>query len=186
LSCISLENPYLTYDRISYWENGDILFTDVIEKYPNFPFAYSNRGYLYFDHYAMKTYKETNPQQFIRYMDLALSDYNNAISLDTSFVSPRVNKAVLLYNYGQFQNDTVKYHAALKDFTIALKLQPKNKDALLGRANTLGTLQLNSKLKIITQRFLFIIKLCNAILNTVNPIHGEDWQNTKYRIIKVQ
>ena len=132
---------YLSYDRISYWKNGDVLFTDVIEKYPNFPFAYSNRGYLYFDHYAMKTYKETNPQQFVRYMDLALSDYNMAISLDTSFVSPRVNKAVLLYNYGQFQNDTAKYYAALKDFTIALHLQPKNKDALLGRANTLGTLQ---------------------------------------------
>ncbi len=132
---------YLSYDRISYWENGDVLFTDVIEKYPNFPFAYSNRGYLYFDHYAMKTNKETNPQQFVRYMDLALSDYNSAISLDTSFVSPRVNKAVLLYNYGQFQNDTAKYFAALKDFTISLKLQPKNKDALLGRANTLGTLK---------------------------------------------
>jgi len=131
---------YASYDRISYWEDGDILFTDVIEKYPNLPFAYSNRGYLYFDHYAMNTFKEVNQQQFNIYMDKALADYNQAIVLDSTFLDAVVNRGVLLYNYGQVINNPEMYKMSLRDFNTALRLEGNNKDALLGRANTLSTL----------------------------------------------
>jgi protein O-mannosyl-transferase len=131
---------YATYDRVSYWEDGDLLFTNVIEQYPNLSFAYSNRGFLYFDHYAMNTFKEVNQQQFNIYMDKALADYNHAIALDSTFVDAVVNRGVLLYNYGQVINNPEMYKASLKDFNSVLNMEANNKDALLGRANTLSTL----------------------------------------------
>lgn len=121
-----------TWNRIGFWKNGDILFTDVLKKYPKNPFAWNNRGFLYWDYYAIKKYKD-NPVKKEIYVKKAYDDYTRAIMLDTTFYQAYLNRAILLYNTG-------KPEEALTDFHKVIKLQPKNKDALLGRANTLSTL----------------------------------------------
>jgi len=113
---------YLSKQRIKVWKNGEVLFTDIINKYPNLPFAYNNRGYYYYN-YA-KDY------------DKALKDYNKSISLDNSSHRAYSNRGVLYYNIG-------KYNLALKDFNKCLGLNKSNTDALIGRANTYSSLKKN-------------------------------------------
>jgi len=110
----------VSFQRIKKWENGEILFTDVIEKYPNLPFAYNNRGYLYY--------------RFLKNYDKALADFNKCIQIDSTFDKAFSNKAVLLYN-------TDRQQEALINFNKCLKLKPNNTDALIGRANTLSFLK---------------------------------------------
>lgn len=123
----------LSFDRIKYWKNGDILFSDVIQKYPLLPYAYNNRGFLYWDYYALKVYNE-NPTQKDTYVQKAYRDFSTAIQLDPSYVEAYSNRAVLLYNTGRIEE-------SLSDFNIVLALDSSNADALIGRANTLSTLK---------------------------------------------
>ncbi|MCX7697715.1 MAG: tetratricopeptide repeat protein [Bacteroidales bacterium] len=122
-----------TWNRIGYWKNGDVLFTDVLKKYPKSPFAWNNRGFLYWDYYAIKKYKD-HPIKKDLYVKKAYEDYTRAIMLDTTFYQAYLNRAILLYNIG-------KPEEALADFHKVIRFDPQNKDALLGRANTLSTLK---------------------------------------------
>lgn len=124
----------LSYERIGYWKDGDVLFTDVLKKYPRFPYGYNNRGFLYFDYYALKVYPE-NETRKNAYIEKALQDYTTAITLDPGYAGAYANRAVLLYNTGRPQ-------AALEDFNKLLSLDPVNRDGLLGRANTLSSLEM--------------------------------------------
>jgi len=133
LLVVLLVFAWLTHERVKIWEDGDKLFTDVIEKYPQFPYAYNNRGFLYFDYYVLKKYTD-NEVKKKAYTDKAYADYSMAIALDPTYVGAYVNRAVLLYNTGKPQ-------PALDDFNKLLTLDPKNKDGLIGRANTLSTLE---------------------------------------------
>ena len=105
----------LTFQRIKIWKNGEILFTNVIKKYPNLPFAYSNRGYLYYN--------------FIKDYSRAMSDYNKCLTIDSTFHRAWSNRGVLYFNIG-------KPDSAIRDFTKALKYDKTNTDAWIGRANS--------------------------------------------------
>ena len=124
---------FLTSERTKFWKDGDVLFTDVIEKYPLFPYAYNNRGFLYWDYYALKVYPDNEIKKNV-YVEKALKDYNMAITLDPSYVGAFSNRAILYYNTGNPQK-------ALDDFNALLQMDPSHKDGLLGRANTLSTLE---------------------------------------------
>jgi tetratricopeptide (TPR) repeat protein len=121
-----------SFDRVNYWENGDVLFTDVIEKYPKLPYAYNNRGFLYWDYYALKVYAE-NPLKKDSYVNKAYQDYTVAVSLDPNYKQAWNNRAVLLYNTGKIEE-------SLADFNVVLAIDSLYSDGLIGRANTLSTL----------------------------------------------
>jgi protein O-mannosyl-transferase len=125
---------FLSYNRVGYWKDGDVLFTDVIEKYPKLPYAYNNRGFLYFDYYALKIHAD-NEVRKNAYVEKALADYTMAIQLDPTYKGAYANRAVLLYNTGRPQ-------PALEDFNILLSLDPEHSDGLIGRANTLSSLEM--------------------------------------------
>lgn len=108
-----------THQRIRVWENGLVLFSDVIEKNPNLPFAYNNRGYAY--------------QKYYNDMDKALADYSTAIRIDSTYYRSLSNRGVVYFNLGNPEN-------AIRDFTRSLRYHPQNEDALLGRANSLSSL----------------------------------------------
>lgn len=123
---------FLAHQRTYYWRNGDVLFSDVLEKYPRYAYGYNNRGFLYWDHYAIDVYKD-NPQMKEKYVEKALQDFTNAISLDYTYAEPFLNRGILYYNTGRPEQ-------ALADFNRFLELKPDNPDGLLNRANTLSTL----------------------------------------------
>ena len=154
----------LTFNRIQLWKDGEILFTDVIKKYPNLPFAYNNRGYLYYN--------------FIKDYDKALKDYNTCLKIDSTFHRAWSNRGVLYYNTG-------KPDSAVLDFTKALKFSPNNTDALIGRANSYSTIkkfdlalpdynlyikldQKNAKAYLWRASALFNLKKYDEALNDVN------------------
>jgi len=118
----------MSFQRIQTWENGEVLFTDVIKKYPSLPFAYNNRGYLYFS--------------FLKDNNKALADYTKCIQLDSTFHRAYSNRGVLYYNfYGPNKSDSTHLKLALQDFTNALKFSSDNTDALIGRANTYSSMK---------------------------------------------
>ena len=63
---------FTTFNRIKVWENSITLFTDVIEKYPNLGFAYTNR--------AIEKQGLGEPQG-------ALEDLDKAIENDPNFIN---------------------------------------------------------------------------------------------------
>lgn len=124
----------LANQRVAFWKNGDVLFTDVIKKYPRLPYAYNNRGFLYWDYYSLKKFAG-NETAKKNYVDKAYADFSTAIALDPSYTDAFMNRAILLYNTG-------KPVDALKDFNSLLKLDSLHTDGLLGRANTYSTLSM--------------------------------------------
>lgn len=123
---------FLAHQRTYYWRNGDILFSDVLNKYPRYAYGYNNRGFLYWDHYAIDIYKD-NPQMKEKYVEKALQDFTKAINVDYTYAEPFLNRGILYYNTGRPDQ-------ALADFNRFLELKPDNPDGLLNRANTLSTL----------------------------------------------
>ncbi|MFH1321418.1 MAG: tetratricopeptide repeat protein, partial [Bacteroidota bacterium] len=67
---------FLSYNRIKVWQNSIVLWTDVIEKYPNTS-AYNNRGYA---------------KDRLNDYDEALKDYNSAIQINPNVPIVYVNR----------------------------------------------------------------------------------------------
>jgi tetratricopeptide (TPR) repeat protein len=132
LSIVVVVFTFLAHQRTYYWRNGDVLFSDVLQKYPRYAYGYNNRGFLYWDHYAIDVYKD-NPQMKEKFVEKALQDFTRAISLDYTYAEPFHNRGILYYNTGRPEE-------ALADFNRFLELKPDNLDGLLNRANTLSTL----------------------------------------------
>ena len=109
----------LTWQRIADWKNGEILFTKLIKVYPNLPFGYNNRGYLYY--------------RWFKNNEKAEADFNKAISIDPAYYQALGNRGVLYYN-------TQRYEEAIRDFSGALKYKPDDDGSLIGRANTYSTI----------------------------------------------
>lgn len=123
----------MSFNRVTYWKNGDVLFTDVVEKYPKLPYAWNNRGFLYWDHYALKVYAD-QPAKKQMYVNKAYSDFTKALLLDPNYISPWANRAILLYNTGRPEE-------SLSDFNKVLQIDSLYLDGIIGRANTLSTLK---------------------------------------------
>jgi protein O-mannosyl-transferase len=110
----------LSWQRIALWKNGEVLFTDLIKTYPNLPFGYNNRGYMYY--------------KWLKNNEKAEADFSKAISIDSTYYQALGNRGVLYYN-------TQRYEPAIIDFTKALKYKPNDDGSLIGRANTLSTIK---------------------------------------------
>ncbi len=109
----------LSWQRIADWKNGEVLFTKLINTYPNLPFGYNNRGYLYY--------------RWLKNNEKAEADFTKAISIDSTYYQAKGNRGVLYYN-------TQRYDAAIVDFSGALRYKPDDDGSLIGRANTYSTI----------------------------------------------
>ena len=137
-----------SFQRNKVWENGFVLYTDIISKKPDFSMAYNNRGYLY--------YLNGNNSQ-------ALSDYSHAINTDSANVDSYYNRALAyvqtgkmeeafsdcnealkfdnkninsLYLRGYLNNKFEKYQEAINDFNKVLAKNPKHHFALYNRGES--------------------------------------------------
>lgn len=110
----------LSWQRIGKWKNGEVLFTELIRVYPNLPFGYNNRGYMYY------RWQKNNEK--------ALADFTKAITIDSTYYQAWGNRGVLYYN-------TQRYDEAIHDFTVSLRYKPNDDGSLIGRANTYSTIK---------------------------------------------
>ncbi len=136
---------YLTYARCEVWKNNEVMWTDVIEKYPNDHLAYDNRGVYYRsikrNDLALLDYNKVvqiNPKYALGFNnrgniyfdsnqdDLALADYNQSLKLDSTTANIFTNRALI---YARKK----EYDKAEKDFEKALKINPEYKEAYMNR-----------------------------------------------------
>jgi tetratricopeptide (TPR) repeat protein len=100
----------LTYNRCKVWKNTKTLFTDVVQKDPLVPFAYSGLASFY---------------MLNQLTDSAIICFNKAISIDSLDPSSYFNRA---FAFRDKRND----ESALKDFTSFLRLTKSGKSKALG------------------------------------------------------
>lgn len=100
LACVCFS--ILSYARCKVWKNEIEMFSDVIEKQPQWATAYSNRGTLY---------AKNNRS------DLAILDYNKAIEVDSTFSLAYYNRALYFVNKKE-------YIDAISDCEKAYKYSP--------------------------------------------------------------
>ncbi len=102
---------YLSINRIQVWKNGETLWSDVIEKYPEDYFGYLNRGNYYFTNNDF----ESAEQDLIKSSELAPQFYGAFNSLG------------LIYLRQQ------NFQAAEKSFSQAIKLNNSDYKLFLNR-----------------------------------------------------
>ena len=141
----SITSIYLTNARCQTWFNSELVWSDVINQFPNDYEAYQNRG----NYLARKTKYDINPS--LNEYDRALDDFNMGLSMkpnDSKLYSDRA----YIYNIKQ------KFDLAIKDYSHAIKMDPNNFDTYLNRGITYSAM----------------LKYDNAILdyNVAEKIHG--------------
>lgn len=87
----------LSYQRIGVWRNGELLWSDVIEKYPNHYFAYACRGLFY-----VKAQQPT----------AAIEDFSMSIRLNPAFPESYINRGLLYSQNGDFGQALADYNQA--------------------------------------------------------------------------
>ncbi len=101
-----------TYNRCKAWQNTKILFTDVLQKNSQIPFAYLNLA---------ATYLTQKP-------DSALICFNQSIKLDSLDPTAYFNRASAFIKSNNDEN-------ALKDFNAVLRLSKNNRYKALAYTN---------------------------------------------------
>jgi protein O-mannosyl-transferase len=106
--------------RVGVWKNSEVLWTDVLEKYPESADAYNSRGYYFL--------KE-------KMYDRALPDFNRALEIRPSLLDALNNRGSVY----RIQNNP---RMAISDYNRALAINPNYSLAISGRGNAYFTLNI--------------------------------------------
>jgi protein O-mannosyl-transferase len=144
---------FQTYARTQVWKDSSVLWTDVIDDYPNASIAYLCRGNYYYSineidkvipdyskavqlasvvggctdfDYQSAYYDRAVVYTYYNKIDSAIADYSNVIALNDTFIRPYYNRAILYSKEGK--NDL-----AMADFTKIIELDPHYVDAYVSR-----------------------------------------------------
>ena len=136
----------MSYQRCRIWRDSWTLWTDCLQKFPENPVAYNNRGSAYSEQrqyalammdfnqairlrsdYALAYYNRGNIAAMYGNYPMAIQDYNQSIQLN-----PRDIKSY--NNRGNMYLLLKKNPSALTDYTYALTLEPANSKIRLNRA----------------------------------------------------
>lgn len=119
----------MTYARTQIWKNTEVLFTDVIEKYPNAVVAWNNRG-----HYYRTQSENYTGQQRQSMLQQAIQDYSQAITIDPNYHLAYTNRGKAWFDLGQYQK-------AIADYSKGIALRPANEVAYVNRGAAYGMLR---------------------------------------------
>lgn len=134
---------FLTHQRVSVWRNTEVLWTDVLEKYPNTSIAYINRGFWY---NKVGKYKQgladanagiaIDPGDYKLWDNRGVSHqrmklYKEAVEDYTTSISIRDDNSVSLINRGILYTDKLnEYDKGIADFQKLLAFNPTHYDAM--------------------------------------------------------
>ena len=142
-----------SFQRSKSWQNSVVLFTDVINKYPDYPEAYNNRGLeMYyqgrneeadkdFTHSIRirKNYAEAYFNHGLVFMKTA--EYTKAIHKFDSAIVFGLNQYSLVFDYrGRAKFQLKDYDGAMKDYSAALDINSFSADTYNDRGILKGTL----------------------------------------------
>jgi hypothetical protein len=108
----------ISVNQMKTWRNGETLWSQVIEVYPDHYFAFANRA-----DYYLKNDK----------LALALDDLNKSIQLNHTFPKSFHDRGKLHFEIGNIDE-------AINDYTSAIDLDPTYSRAYLNRAQARGSL----------------------------------------------
>lgn len=114
LGVYCLAMAFLTFERCKVWENGETLWSDVIQKYPKAAVAYGNRGNVRSDN------KE---------LDKAKEDFLQAIKLKPNYHEAYGGLGTIYRKQG-------KYPQAIDYYNQGLAIKPDYPNALNNRGST--------------------------------------------------
>jgi tetratricopeptide (TPR) repeat protein len=138
----------LTFNRCKVWGNAVMLWTDVIEKYPNKTTTpYMNRGITYasleqwnnaISDYSKALELDSSLGKLYSYRgdayakigqwDKVISDHSKAIELDPDYNKSYINRGFAYGKIGQPDK-------AINDYIKAIKIDPNNREAYYDRGN---------------------------------------------------
>ena len=122
---------WLSFKRIAVWENSEVLWTNVIEQFPNDETGYRNRGSYEINKAGFDVDKKTHkPANYQR----ALDDFNTAIAINPNIAKVYTNRANI---YGTQQ----RYELSLADYSKAIELDSSDAEIFANRAVTYSTMQ---------------------------------------------
>ena len=142
---------FTTFNQVKIWKDGETLWTHTINFDSKIPTAYQNRALIYRDRknydkaiadlnmsLAVKPSAASYNSRGKTYFDMnktleGLSDYNNAIRLDTTLVEAYANRGAAFGQLG-------KLDSAMLDLSKALSLDSIHVNALVNRGAALGVL----------------------------------------------
>ena len=117
---------YLDHFNLAYAaaEKGDLdvaigEYTKAIERDPDRPVAYNNRGNIYVD---------------LKQPERAIQDYDKAIKLDPNYAAAYYNRGLSYYNLKQCEQ-------AIQDYDKAIGLNPNDADTYIARGNSYSNLK---------------------------------------------
>ena len=97
---------FLSWLQLPAWQNDEALWTDVIEKYPGrSAHAYTGRGLIFAGQNIFQQ---------------ALSDFDNAVKIDSAYPEGFINRGNLYFDNGKFPE-------AIENYTLSLKYDKLNK-----------------------------------------------------------
>lgn len=172
----------VTFNQIQVWKNGETLWSDAIDAYPDDYFAYANRGSYYlnkkqtalalsdlnksimlYPSFAKAWHDRAIIHSNQKNYDLAFSDFSRAVALDTTYAQAYLNRALAATS----QNNLDK---AIEDLDKAIFLKPNYALAYLNRAVLLGKTGKEEK----------------AIIDFDRAIELEPMRSTYYRYRAIQ
>jgi protein O-mannosyl-transferase len=118
----------IAYGRVQKWENDAVLFSDVLDKYPDCSIAYKNRGVYYQSFFADRKYVNDTFQRET-YLKKAVSDFENALKhavVTTENWQLHDNLGVAKRSLGDFEGSK-------KEFDTSIELNPYNRQSYLNR-----------------------------------------------------
>ena len=139
-----------TFNRTMVWKDSITLYSDAIEKFPNVPILYNNRGAALSDKKdyesalndftSVVNIKPRFPNGFknraLTYQKLndnqhALEDWNNALKYNSNDFNLYTSRADLLKSMGN-------YTEAIKDYSKIIEMKPDMSEAYYARAEAYG------------------------------------------------
>ncbi len=138
---------FIAHERAKVWENSKILWSDVIQKFPQAEMAYKNRG-LYFarkehdyqkaleDYQVLMNMKTKDSEIYSNLGNIyghmnkpqkAINAYKKAIKFDSNNANAYFNRGITYAKISQFDK-------ALKDINKALEFEPGKTKILAQRA----------------------------------------------------
>ncbi len=142
---------FTTYNQVGVWKDGETLWTHAIEFDDKIPTAWQNRALIYRDRKNFdKAISDLNMSLAVKpsaasynsrgktYFDMnkateGLSDYNNALKLDSTLVEAYANRGAAYGFLG-------KLDSAMLDLSKALSLDSTHINALVNRGAALGSI----------------------------------------------
>lgn len=121
----------ISYKRTLKWENDEILFTDVLKKYPECSIAYINKGWYNYNYLSEYVYNSNFPKRK-QHLIIAIEDFKNAIK----YAAIPETKVKAYYNSATAKAAFNKHNEAIKDFDKALEIDPEYYAVYVNRGNS--------------------------------------------------